>query len=359
MCASAIASHALAGILVSHISHFLAVIALYNLTHELIPCSHRRKRQIAFTAACLHIFSPGGLFLSAPNGESAFAVFNFWGMSSYVTAYKSPRNRNGAFQSAIYMIMAGVAFGTASMVRSNGLLSGAILAWDSIVYLPRLPAIINHRTGHELVRLGGILVGGLIIAISYALPQLDAYTEYCTGGKTRPWCENTVPSIYTWVQSRYWGVGFLKYWTLSNSPLFAIAAPMILVLLGTGGVALYKANLVDALHKINLRDSSAGSVTPGQVSVFTHVMARFAVPQLLLAVLATTSFHVQIINRISTGYPVWYMVLAIAIHSRQPDEKPGTGFLGWLSANSQWIMRAAVMYALIQGGLYASFLPPA
>lgn len=83
-------------------------------------------------------------------------------------------------------------------------------------------------------------------------------------------------------------------------------------------------------------------------------MQRFALPQLLLAVLACTSFHVQIVNRVSSGYPVWYIMLAIAIEvtsARATNGNDGT--------MEQWIVRAMVGYAIVQAGLFASFLPPA
>jgi phosphatidylinositol glycan class V len=64
-------------------------------------------------------------------------------------------------------------------------------------------------------------------------------------------------------------------------------------------------------------------------------------------VLAITSYHVQIINRLSSGYIAWYWWIASAILS---EEKKGLG-LG--------VVGFFVMYAGIQGGLFASFLPPA
>ncbi len=72
-----------------------------------------------------------------------------------------------------------------------------------------------------------------------------------------------------------------------------------------------------------------------------------ALSQLTLAVLATTSYHVQIITRISSGYPLWYFWLAAMLGS------PKNAGLG------SKIVVFMVMYATIQGALFASFLPPA
>jgi phosphatidylinositol glycan class V len=98
------------------------------------------------------------------------------------------------------------------------------------------------------------------------------------------------------------------------------------------------------------------------------LLRKFALPQLLLAVLALTTFHVQIINRISSGYPVWYFVVAVAMEgSRFAGVKvegevksgKGTGVMCYLEEYAEWIVRAGVVYAVVQGGLYASFMPPA
>lgn len=82
------------------------------------------------------------------------------------------------------------------------------------------------------------------------------------------------------------------------------------------------------------------------------MLTRLAVPQGLLAVMAFTSYHVQIINRISSGYPLWYWYLVTS-----PVD------LSSSSLKQSRILVAAVYsmvaYALIQGVLFGSFLPPA
>lgn len=79
-------------------------------------------------------------------------------------------------------------------------------------------------------------------------------------------------------------------------------------------------------------------------------VVRLAITQGILAIMALTTFHVQIINRIASGYPVWYWYLAsLTIGESRP-------FGGRIFAMA---VRAMVMYALIQAVLFGSFLPPA
>ncbi|EFJ47490.1 hypothetical protein VOLCADRAFT_91860 [Volvox carteri f. nagariensis] len=56
----------------------------------------------------------------------------------------------------------------------------------------------------------------------------------------RPWCSAQVPYVYGFVQSEYWNVGFLRYWTWQQPPQlpnFLLAAPV--VLLSVSGLAVY------------------------------------------------------------------------------------------------------------------------
>ena len=157
----------------------------------------------------------------------------------------------------------------------------------------------------------------------------------------------------------YRGVGFLKYWTLSNLPLFILAAPMLYILLQSG----YRAWRVETFM-IVVPSQEQSKVYPGKITrtsstghdlhIDSAISRRFAIPQIVLATLALTSYHVQIINRLSSGYPVWYWWLASLILE---DRK--SSFWGMKFHYTCIITRWIVIYAMVQGGLFASFLPPA
>jgi phosphatidylinositol glycan class V len=199
-----------------------------------------------------------------------------------------------------------------------------------------------------------------------------AYKEYCESSGTdqgrRPWCNYWIPSIYSWVQSHYWyvlpllhrrftepfprNVGFLRYWTLSNIPLFLIAAPM-LWLLSSSSVTVLRDLTYQSTAESNTRqksESATTTVNEPRLCAFPHL----ALPQLVLAVTAATNYHVQIINRISSGYPIWYLVVASWIVGREKTTGGGTK-----DKYSEWTIRLMVVYSIVQGILFAAFLPPA
>ena len=83
-----------------------------------------------------------------------------------------------------------------------------------------------------------------------------------------------------------------------------------------------------------------------------EMFRRMAVPQLILSFLVLITAHVQIINRLSSGYPLWHMFLALTI-SKDEEDSPH------LPKKRLSMSQIAIMYALIQCALYANFLPPA
>jgi len=150
-------------------------------------------------------------------------------------------------------------------------------------------------------------------------------------------------------------VGFLRYWTLSNVPLFALAFPMLTIM------------MISSLWAMQIRDGSnmaSGLLKPAtglRECIERRLLRSLAAPQLMLAILALTSYHVQIITRISSGYCIWYFWLANSlIVSTEASPKPRVDKM-----NSRKLGRSTesviyiVVYAAAQAGLFSSFLPPA
>ncbi|OAP59664.1 hypothetical protein AYL99_06962 [Fonsecaea erecta] len=240
------------------------------------------------------------------------------------------------FAGCTTIICAGLTFSTATMVRSNGILAGIPFLVEAVTTL--LAMFSQGLSASRVFQLASIVFAGLLVACGMVYPQGLAYKDYCYGRATetrRPWCNQTIPSIFTWVQSHYWNVGPFRYWTVSNLPLFILAAPTLSVL-------IYSA--VDVLRRpqfLSLETQQA----PATSSAGKRALLSLALPQLVLAVLALTSYHVQIITRLSSGYPLWYIWLATEL---QTEPKRSSVVIRWM-----------VIYGLVQAGLYASFLPPA
>jgi phosphatidylinositol glycan class V len=135
-------------------------------------------------------------------------------------------------------------------------------------------------------------------------------------------------------------VGFLRYYTISNMPLFLLAAPMMSMMI-ISGIWAFKG----VSHEWEHIKGNKEAQSPRESGELL-VLRNLAVSQLLLAFVTLTSAHVQIITRISSASPVWLWYLS-SLFSR--------GDIRWAGS----FLVFMVMYAIIQGGLFASFMPPA
>lgn len=147
-------------------------------------------------------------------------------------------------------------------------------------------------------------------------------------------------------------VGLFRYWTLPNVPLFVMAAPMLWLLLVSSETVLCS-SLKPLLHGRPVPQHGATS-DPTDTSATAHYVPELALPQLALAVAAIASFHVQIVNRLASGYPTWYMMIATWL----VDDSATSGH-SKPQQQSRWIVRGMISYAIAQGMLFANFLPPA
>ena len=135
--------------------------------------------------------------------------------------------------------------------------------------------------------------------------------------------------------------GLFRYWTLSNLPLFFLAAPMFTILITSSlwGLTLTLDQLVQIPDK-------ADNVQKTVERPVLQVIRNLAFSQLMLVMLTLTTAHVQIITRISSAYPIWMWYTASS----------------WRKGNTllvRSIVKFMVVYSIVQGGLFASFLPPA
>lgn len=185
-------------IVFSNASHFFSALALYRLSTLVFNNTEPIRQAIPLVSAVLHVLSPAGLFLTAPYSESLFSLLTMTGYCLYAQAGKSrggmPRNL-GLFMSAILLSVS-------CTVRSNGILHGIPFLVDFILELRQLSHNFSLAPLLNIVALG---ICGLLIAGGFVFPQAIAWRQFCLNTPMKAiWCQNTIPSIYFWVQDRYW-----------------------------------------------------------------------------------------------------------------------------------------------------------
>lgn len=98
------------------------------------------------------------------------------------------------------MLAAGVLFGLATTVRTNGLLYGIIFLEEA---LRVLFSVKDGLTLTAIRRLAATGAAGLCTAFGFLLPQYIAYQDLC-GTTSAAWCSRSFPSVYTYIQAQYW-----------------------------------------------------------------------------------------------------------------------------------------------------------
>ncbi|CAM8895709.1 unnamed protein product [Rhodiola kirilowii] len=104
-----------------------------------------------------------------------------------------------------------------------------------IIYFPTLhrtyDAILHRKSAFAAIK---FLILGVLRSVCIFVPfvafQAYGYYNICLGRKPdeiSPWCSARVPLLYNYIQSRYWGVGFLRYFQLKQLPNFLLASPIL------------------------------------------------------------------------------------------------------------------------------------
>lgn len=133
-----------------------------------------------------------------------FSLLNFTGFYAYVSALHDDR-RGYMIARDVKFLVAGGLFAVVTTIRSNGVLSGILFAYDAVLGLRSI--VSNGISLSQIHRMFFVVVGGSLIMLGVVGPQYRAFTMYCQNADVhRSWCDNTIPSIYTFVQSYYWYV---------------------------------------------------------------------------------------------------------------------------------------------------------
>ncbi|ESK92938.1 glycosyltransferase family 76 protein [Moniliophthora roreri MCA 2997] len=287
----------------------VAMICDTTRTMYSLSLHHLRSPKLAYLATLLSLFpsNPATLRLTAYT-EPFFTYFSYKGMW-YCTQSE--------------YLYASLFFMTAGLFRSNGTFLGGFILWDLVAQ----PLLFTGKIYPRRI-LRSILLTAVTF-IPFVYQQYTGYLAFCTGHSKAEWCKKTLPLIYSHVQDKYWNVGFLRYWTLSQIPNFLIAAPPLLSIVSFSFFVLLSQRREDKSN-----------------SPFTHPsLVPHAIHALVLCAILILASHVQVVLRLAASMPLTYWAAAWLVL-----EHPKAG-MWWVS----W----SVVWGTISVVLWATFLPPA
>ena len=228
---------------------------------------HERMITVANHVTMLFLYSPSAIFFSVPYTESTFSAFVFFG---YCIALQSLESKNH-----FYSIISALVWILACGTRSNGILLiihvlsimiGTMFAstieicqhliqykWNvnfgelkhiiSTIMIPYVgmiccilllfPSLLHDYYGcqffHDLSQEwipSSSAITNIHTNPSSSIAYLPSWFQEITHLKT---CNPFSFSLYKYVQSKHWNVGFLHYYQTKNIPNFFLAAPSIVI----------------------------------------------------------------------------------------------------------------------------------
>lgn len=195
-------------------------------------------------------------------------------------------------------------------------------------HIPPLRELNLLQMSLKSVSLASLLT--CLIFLPFAWHNYSAYLVFCSRLEHRPeWCGKALPLVYSYVQSKYWDVGFLRYWTFQQLPNFIIAAPPLMLLFTFGTHYLS--------HFLSKEKEISSFLVP---TLLPHVLHA-----LVLCTILLFASHTQIILRLAASMPLTYWAAAWLIM-----EHPKYG---------RWWVRWSMVWGTISVVLWSTFLPPA
>jgi len=158
--------------------------------------------------------------------ESMFSLFSLLGMYHYV---KKER------------LSACLFFSLATATRGNGIALAGFFMFQFLIDLFHMWKESKRMVILSLFRNSLYCV---VTCLPYVLFQIHGYNTFCTESindlgsrsgmpftdyikQNHPWCLNTIPHLYSYVQSEYWNVGLFKYYEMKQVPNFLLASPIV------------------------------------------------------------------------------------------------------------------------------------
>lgn len=299
--------------------HILSCLAPWLL--YVVSRTQFKSEALAYRAALLSILAPASATaLSSPTPEPFFSFLALLGLVC-LSWRRAPRCAG---------LAAAVCFSLATLFRANGILLAGFLVWHAL-WRPCLARVARSYAVWACDTFLA-LAGVLLVCLPLILQQAWAYAHLCP---ERPWCKETVPLPYSYIQATYWDVGFLRYWTAAQVPNFVLAAPVLVL----GAYACQRLAL-------SWRRVWVDTCRPWRSDAHECELAHVYYTAIVLVLLLFVS-HVQIALRFATpgGLPALWWGAAVLVREHPRVGRVLQGYLLW--------------YSLVAAVLYAGFYPPA
>ncbi|XP_077230266.1 uncharacterized protein LOC143863480 isoform X2 [Tasmannia lanceolata] len=198
----------LSAYVLNNVGFLFAAVYFYRLSVLIL-----KDADAAFRASILFCFNPASIFYSSVYSETLYALFSLGGVYHLL-----------AGSNTIAMLLLALS----GSARSNGVLNAGYFCFQALHQAYNAIFGKNYAYAVRVSILAA--VRSLCIFVPFIAFQAYGYFNLCLGSlsdELRPWCKTRVPLFYDYLQSQYWGVGFLRYFQLKQLPNFLLASPIL------------------------------------------------------------------------------------------------------------------------------------
>ncbi|XP_005191261.2 GPI mannosyltransferase 2 [Musca domestica] len=204
---------------------------LYALTQRIFNDLNK-----SWNVALLFCFNPASIFFTAAYSETVFCLLSLYVMlecscqirvvrAAMALALNVAARSNGLVNLGfpIYFIV------RKFILKQSSLLRAAMKVLCCLV-LSLLPlTFFNFYAFRQFCAVDKPSNHSEVI-LDYARERKYVLSGYRYGEQS-PWCDDNFPFPYSYIQSHYWHVGFLKYYQWKQLPNFMLASPILLFML--------------------------------------------------------------------------------------------------------------------------------
>ena len=297
-----------------------AANTLYELGRRVLR--DQRKAEIATVLFC---FNPASIFFSAPYSESLYSWLSF---SVMLMCFDD-----------INSVLIIVPLSLSILCRSNGLLNIGFVVFFGLKMMFNQTTVLSFVT--IFLKIVSILI---IIAFHFGLMQVYNFYLFClrksfnfpdfirdfalqnqmvlAGNRSNdsisPWCNDSPPISYGYVQERYWNVGFLSYYEFKQLPNFLLAAPIVLIIL-VNSFKYFRRNTAFCVRLgiFNLKPKVLRVTQLSDQHQFVFIVHAVA-----LTIFAILFVHIQVTTRLlASSSPMLYFFCANYFTPQQQHKK--------------------------------------
>ncbi|XP_010277192.1 PREDICTED: GPI mannosyltransferase 2 [Nelumbo nucifera] len=199
----------LSGYILNNVAFLFAAHYFHRLSIIIL-----KDTKAALHASFLFCFNPASIFYSSIYSESLYALFSLGGIYHLLSSSNN-----------IAMLL----FALSGSARSNGVLNAGYFCFRAMHQA--YDAIFQRK---NIILAVEVLIVGAVRSLCVFAPfiafQVYGYFNICHGhlpDEMEPWCKKRLPLLYDYIQSHYWGVGFLRYFQLKQLPNFLLASPIL------------------------------------------------------------------------------------------------------------------------------------